>query len=56
MTDKKLYCTECGKEIEDEYYYIGENHVALLLDDNVFCSWECILDYLMVGSKFIDEE
>ena len=55
MKDKKIYCTECGEEIEDEYYYIGENHIALLIDENVFCSWECILDFLMVDSNFIDE-
>lgn len=49
-------CSNCCKEIEDEFLVVQENHVILaLLNDveNCFCSQQCVNDFLMIESKYL---
>lgn len=55
MKDKKIYCDQCGKEITDEVYYIGDNAAAMNTNHDSFCSERCILDYLMVDSEPVED-
>lgn len=58
---KKIYeCAYCKTQLEDgdEYYIIGDNHVARILCsdfDNVFCSKSCIYDDIMVESRYVNK-
>lgn len=52
---KKLYCDECGELIEGDVYYIGKAEVALALHDPIFCSVDCVLDYLKVDGLPVGE-
>ena len=40
MNDEKeiKHCDECGKEITNEYYYIGDNNAAMTTPTDTFCS------------------
>ncbi|MCH3989861.1 MAG: hypothetical protein LKF01_00245 [Lactobacillus sp.] len=54
-----MTCDNCGEEIPQgqNYYYIQENHVVLDITGNdIFCSKECILKYLMVDEDISDGE
>lgn len=62
MNDKKhLRCAECGIDIEDWYYTIGDNFMqARFFEDedgldNVFCSESCICECLSVLSKEVED-
>lgn len=55
MKDKKIYCDQCGKEITDEVYYIGDDDAAMNTNHDSFCSERCILDYLMVDSEPVED-
>ncbi len=47
-------CSNCCKEIEDEFLVVQENHVILALFndvENCFCSQQCVNDFLMIESK-----
>ena len=49
-------CSNCGKELEDEFLVVQENHVILALFndvENCFCSQECVNDFLMIESKYL---
>lgn len=55
----KKYCanSNCEEEILDEYYFIGDNNVSRIacdFCDNIFCSKECILDFIMVDNDYIE--
>ena len=58
MNDEKeiKHCDECGKEITNGYYYIGDNDAAMTTPTDTFCSEDCILKYLMVDIGFLDSE
>ena len=47
---KDLFCDECGELIQGDVYYIGKTKPALVLHNPIFCSDECVLDYLQVDS------
>ena len=49
-------CSNCGKEIEDEFLVVQENHVILALFndvENCFCNQQCANDFLMIESKYL---
>ncbi|CYY37220.1 Uncharacterised protein [Streptococcus suis] len=49
-------CSNCCKEIEDEYFLVQENHVILALFndvENCFCSQDCINDFLMIDCRYL---
>jgi hypothetical protein len=49
-------CSNCGKEIEDEFLVVQENHVILALFndvENCFCNQRCVNDFLMIESKYL---
>jgi hypothetical protein len=49
-------CSNCCKELEDEFLVVQENHVILALFndvENCFCSQECVNDFLMIESKYL---
>lgn len=51
-----IKCSNCQREIEDEFYFVQENHVInVLFNDveNCFCSSECICDFIMVDSGYL---
>ena len=51
-------CSNCGKEIEDEFLVVQENHVILALFndvENCFCSQRCVNDFLMIESKYLSK-
>ena len=52
MKRKKLYCANCGCEIEDYYLKVCDNYLQVKYfdseDDNVFCSDECLKEALTV--------
>lgn len=56
-----MKCAECGKEIEESYYMVGDNYLQVKyfeeLDgsDNVFCSQNCLCEALSVISKEVKE-
>ena len=44
-------CSNCCKELEDEFLVVQENHVILALFndvENCFCSQQCVNDFLMI--------
>lgn len=46
-------CSNCCKEIEDEFLVVQENHVILALFndvENCFCSQECVNDCMWEGT------
>ena len=56
------YCAECGIEIQDNYYMVGDNFLQVKYfdefdgSDNVFCSIECLCSALTVIGVEIKEE
>ena len=60
FTRKIHTCAYCERQLKDgdEYYVIGDNHVARILCsdiDNVFCSKNCIYEDIMVESRYVNE-
>lgn len=53
--EKELYCDECGELIQGDVYYIGKTKPALALHNPIFCSDECVLDYLQVDSFPVED-
>ena len=52
----KYQCSNCHKEIEDEFLLVQENHLILALFndvENCFCSQSCINDFLMIDTKYL---
>ncbi|KRM18452.1 hypothetical protein FD31_GL000999 [Companilactobacillus nantensis DSM 16982] len=58
---KKIYCAECGIEIEDDYYTVGDDFLKTRYfeeqdgSDNIFCSEECLLTSLSVMSYEVEK-
>lgn len=57
----KKRCAECGKEIEESYYKVGDNFLQVrYFDDeeveNVFCSKDCLCSSLCVLEIYEDDE
>ena len=46
------YCAECGQELENDYYIVGDNYLQVkYFDDeesNMFCSKDCLCKALSV--------
>lgn len=58
---KKIYCAECGNEIEDDYYTIGDDFLKVRYfeeqdgSDNIFCSADCLLESLSVMNVEVEK-
>lgn len=58
---KKVYCAECGNEIEDDYYTIGDDFLKVRYfeepdgSDNIFCSEDCLLESLSVMNVEVEK-
>lgn len=52
MTDNIKICANCGLEIRDDYYKIGDNYLQVNYfdsdEDNCFCSKDCLCSSLSV--------
>ena len=55
-------CANCGKEIKESYYMVGDNFLQIKYfdeedgSDNIFCSKECLCDALSVMEVDLDKE
>ena len=60
MYNKKIYCSNCGSEIERLYYKCLDNFMQVKYfdteEENIFCSEECFCKSLMLEEKEMDEE
>ena len=55
-----MRCAKCKKEIEKSYLMVGDNYLQVKYfdsdEDNVFCSKECLCEYLSVMEVELPEE
>ena len=55
-----MRCANCGKEIEESYLMVGDNYLQVKYfdsdEDNVFCSKECLCEYLSVMEVELPKE
>lgn len=55
-----MRCAKCKKEIEKSYLMVGDNYLQVKYfdsdEDNVFCSKECLCEYLSVMEVELPKE
>jgi hypothetical protein len=55
-------CANCGKEIKESYYMVGDNFLQIKYfdeedgSDNIFCSRDCLCEVLTVLEIELEEE
>ena len=54
------FCSECGKEIKEEYFSYLDNFLWIkyfdTYEENIFCSIRCASKALMLESFYLKEE